>query len=131
MPAKLAIEFIALLALMLVGTGGSARTAPNTAFADYFDRRRQSGAAAAAPAPPPWRPIGPAPASKPEVVAFYGEDAIVKGHPEDTCTPSFWLDFPPDTVTTIIMQARPHAHCALCGRGRQSHCAIQYSDATL
>ena len=33
-----------------------------------------------------------------------GEDAAVAGHPEDTCTPDFWLDFPPDTVTTIIMQ---------------------------
>jgi hypothetical protein len=36
-------------------------------------------------------PIGPSRnTSKPEVVAFYGEDATVKGHPEDTCTPSFW-----------------------------------------
>ena len=33
-----------------------------------------------------------------EVVAFYGQDA------QPTCTPSYWLDFPPGTVTTIIMQ---------------------------
>jgi hypothetical protein len=37
-------------------------------------------------------------AERPEVVAFYGQDA----QPE--CTPSYWLDFPAGTVTTIIMQ---------------------------
>eukprot|EP01051_Picozoa_sp_SAG22_P003815 SAG22_NODE_191_length_15699_cov_19.660192_7_plen_126_part_00 len=70
---------------------------------------------AARPRPPP---IGPsANMSKAEVVAFYGEDAAVKGHPEDTCTPSFWLDFPPDTVTTIIMQGtavRPRPATSPC-----------------
>ena len=35
---------------------------------------------------------------RPEVVAFYGQDA------QPTCTPSYWLEFPPETVTTIIMQ---------------------------
>ena len=67
-------------------------------------RLRSSAARSGAPSPPPWNPIGPRPPGEPEVVAFYGEDAIVAGHPEDTCTPSFWLDFPPGTVTTIIMQ---------------------------
>ena len=70
-------------------------------------RRRLSARQGANPPPPPrpWQPLGPAAtAGRPEVVAFYGEDAAVKGQPEDTCTPSFWLDFPPDTVTTIIMQ---------------------------
>eukprot|EP01051_Picozoa_sp_SAG22_P002152 SAG22_NODE_94_length_20824_cov_230.693718_13_plen_712_part_00 len=36
--------------------------------------------------------------TRPEVVAFYGQDSA------PVCTPSYWLDFPPDTVTTIIMQ---------------------------
>jgi hypothetical protein len=37
-------------------------------------------------------------AERPEVVAFYGQDS------EPECTPSYWLDFPAGTVTTIIMQ---------------------------
>ena len=67
-------------------------------------RPRSSAARSGVPSSPPWNPIGPRPPGEPEVVAFYGEDATVAGHPEDTCTPSFWLDFPPGTVTTIIMQ---------------------------
>ena len=71
-----------------------------------FEPRRRPSRRHGAPAPAPPRPppIGPSRSGKPEVVAFYGEDAAVAGHPEDTCTPDFWLDFPPDTVTTIIMQ---------------------------
>jgi len=72
-----------------------------------FEPRRRPSRRHGAPAPPAKPrppPIGPSRSGKPEVVAFYGEDAAVAGHPEDTCTPDFWLDFPPDTVTTIIMQ---------------------------
>lgn len=35
---------------------------------------------------------------RPEVIAFYGQNA------QPTCTPSYWLEFPHETVTTIIMQ---------------------------
>ena len=72
-----------LLAVALLAVPAS------TPLAEYFRGRRPSTASP----PKPWRPIGPAPATKPEVVAFYGEDAAVADHPEDTCTPSFWLDF--------------------------------------
>ena len=83
----------------------AAATSGGNALSDRFRPRRLPGVRRATVSPPPpWRPIGPGPADKPEVVAFYGEDATVAGHPEDRCTPSFWLDFPPDVVTTIIMQ---------------------------
>ena len=103
----------AMLAMLLLN---DTPTAGTNAFADRFQRGPMSRGYPPHTHPPPWRPIGPAPASKPEVVAFYGEDATVKGHPEDTCTPSFWLDFPPNVVTTIIMQVSsriwlPSLHC--------------------
>jgi hypothetical protein len=92
------VATVTAMALMGVEDGWSTPSPPAGV------RRRLRGTArAATPSPAPWAPIGPQP-GRPEVVAFYGEDAIVKNHPEDTCTPSFWLDFPPDTVTTIIMQ---------------------------